>query len=450
MSSNIDSNTNLKKRKVGVATVFFMIFCMSAAGAYGIEEMIPASGPGLTILMLIILPFFWSIPLGLVASELGSAMPQEGGYYKWVQAAMGEFWGFQAGWWRTLSIYVDSTAYTVLAVSYFSSVVHLTVVQSYLAKAIIILILTYINVRGIKDVGLITSILSIFVIIAFALITAVGFAHWNYNPVSPFIPPGQTLMQSISEGIIIGMWMYAGYESMSTMAGEIEDPQIIPKATLLSVPAIIAVYVFPTIAGLGAIGHWQNWATDGEGLSYGDVAGLTGSTALMIVFIFAAVASNISMYNSYLASGSRGIFALAEDNLAPAVFKKVGRKHGTPYAAILSMALFNLVCAIFSFKQLVVIDVFLLMFSYIMIYISAIIFRVRHNDMERPFRVPLGTKGFIAMCIPPILIAFYALFTSETGEMIGGLLGALSGPVAYFIFKKIYGGTSRKQEQANL
>lgn len=359
---------------------------------------------------------------------------------------MGEFWGFQAGWWRTLSIYVDSTAYTVLAVSYFSSVVHLTGLQSYLAKAIIILILTYINIRGIKDVGMITSILSVFVIIAFAMITVVGFSHWNYNPMIPFIPPGQTLMQSISQGIIIGLWMYAGYESMSTMAGEMEDPQIIPKATLLSVPAIIAVYVFPTIAGLGAIGHWQKWATDGEGLSYGDVAGLTGSAILMVIFIFAAVASNISMYNSYLASGSRGIFALAEDNLAPAIFKKIGRKHGTPYAAILSMAAFNLVCAMFSFKQLVVIDVFLLMFSYILIYISAIIFRIKHPEMKRPFRVPLGTKGFIAMCVPPILIAIYALLTSETGEMIGGILGGLSGPAAYFLFKKMYGGPSKKQE----
>ena len=73
-----------------------MIFCLCAAGAYGIEDMIPMAGPGLTLVMLIVLPFLWSIPMAFVASELGSAIPQEGGFYKWVQRACGEFWGFQA------------------------------------------------------------------------------------------------------------------------------------------------------------------------------------------------------------------------------------------------------------------------------------------------------------------------------------------------------------------
>ena len=42
-----------------------LIFCMVCAGGYGIEDMIPSSGPGLTLLLLIVLPFFWSIPQGL-------------------------------------------------------------------------------------------------------------------------------------------------------------------------------------------------------------------------------------------------------------------------------------------------------------------------------------------------------------------------------------------------
>ncbi len=47
--------------------------------------------------------------------EVGISKPQEGGYYKWVQEALGEFWGFQAGWWRTISIYIDNTLYVILA-----------------------------------------------------------------------------------------------------------------------------------------------------------------------------------------------------------------------------------------------------------------------------------------------------------------------------------------------
>ena len=111
----------LKKHNIKVSTVVFMIFCLCAAGCYGIEEMMPESGPGLTVIMLIVLPFVWSTPLGLVASELGSARPQEGGYYKWVQEALGEYWGFQAGWWRTISIYIDNTLYVILAGGYIAN-----------------------------------------------------------------------------------------------------------------------------------------------------------------------------------------------------------------------------------------------------------------------------------------------------------------------------------------
>jgi amino acid transporter len=68
-----------------------------AGGAFGIEEMISASGPGLTLLMLIVLPFIWAGPQALVSAELGSAIPEAGGFYKWVQRGLGEFWAFQAG-----------------------------------------------------------------------------------------------------------------------------------------------------------------------------------------------------------------------------------------------------------------------------------------------------------------------------------------------------------------
>ncbi len=63
--------------------------------------------------------------------------------------------------------------------------------------------------------------------------------------------------------------------------------------------------------------------------------------------------------------------------------------------------------------------------------------------MERPFRIPLGTRGFIAMCVPPISIAFIALFINGTDYFVGGMLALLSGPVAYFIFRRKYGGLTK-------
>lgn len=446
MDQNTSCSTHtahgLKKTKVGVWTIFFMIFCMTAAGAYGIEDMIPASGPGMTLVLLLVLPFIWSIPLGLIAAELGSAIPEEGGYYKWIQRALGEFWGFQAGWWRTLSIYVDSTVYIVLAVAYLATFIDMSPTTTYLVKVAIIVFFTYINVRGVKDVGRLAIFFSLIVCAAFVIITILGFINWQYNPVMPFIPEGETVWSSIGLGIAIGMWMYAGYESMSTMAGELEDPQVIPKATLMSVPAIIAVYFFPTLTGLASVGQWEKWGTDG-GINFADMASLGGGMALSLLFVVAAFASNLSMYNSYLASGSRGFFAISDDNLAPRFLKHISKKHGTPNVAIYTMAVVNLVLCQFDFSQLVVIDVFLLMFAYILIYISAIVLRIKEPELHRPFKIRTGTAGVVFMSIAPMLIATWALFSNGADYLFWGMIAAVTGPIAYCIFRWVYGGMTK-------
>jgi len=431
----------LKQYEMTTSTVVFMIFCLCAAGAYGIEEMIPQAGPGLTLVMLIVLPFVWSTPMGLVAAELGSALPQEGGYYKWVQRACGEFWGFQAGWWRTISVYFDNTLYVVLAGSYLGSVLDLTGLQEYLFKASIIIFFTYINIRGIRDVGFVSTIISVLVLIAFGGVAAVGFAHWQTNPFVPFIPPDQSLLQSIGYGLAIGMWVYSGYESMSTVAGEIKDPQVIPKATLITVPLIMAVYILPTMGGLASLGHWSEWASEG-GLTYGDVVTQV-APAFGIFFVFIAVIAQFSIFNTYIASGSRGFFALAEDNLAPQILVKCSKERGVPYVAVLSLGIFSLIVCMFPFGVIVVVDVMLFMSAYALIFISACILRVKEGDLPRPFRVPIGTKAFIAMCIPALIIIFIAFFINGTDYFVGGMAALASGPIMYFIFKRKYGGLAK-------
>ena len=221
----------LKKHDLKVSTVVFMIFCLVSAGCYGIEEMIPECGPGLTIVMLCVLPFIWGLPFGLVASELGSVRPQEGGYYKWVQEALGEFWGFQAGWWRTISIYIDNTLYVILAGGYAAAAWDLSPVAEFAVKFVMILIFTIINIRGVKDVGVVSTILAILVMAAFAMVAICGFLNWGGGTDISFqltSEPAEGLSDwffYIAGGISICMWMYSGYESMSTIAGEVSNPQ---------------------------------------------------------------------------------------------------------------------------------------------------------------------------------------------------------------------------------
>ena len=448
----------LKKHEIRVSTVVFMIFCLVAAGCYGIEEMIPECGPGLTIIMLCVLPFVWGLPFGLVASELGSVRPQEGGYYKWVQEALGEFWGFQAGWWRTISIYIDNTSYVILAGGYAATVWDLGLGGEFALKFCMIAIFTLINIRGVKDVGWVSTVLSILVMVAFGIVALCGFINWGGDPttadtISFQITPEPAEGISdwffyIAGGISIGMWMYSGYESMSTIAGEVANPQVIPKGTLVTIPLIMAVYILPTTAGLGSLGQWDNWGTEPGTVGYADVVSHFWGPIWGIIFVIVAILAQCSIYNTYIASGSRGFFALADDYLTPKVMVKVDKKYGVPYVAVLSVGIFNLIFCMFPFGFIIVLDVALLLASYIMVYLSAMILRHRIPEKDYVFRIP-GGNGFLkVLCIVPICVALFAFFVNGSDYYVGGMVGILTGPILYFIWRRMYGGLTKKDPVA--
>ena len=77
-----------------IAATYFMV----SGGPYGIEDILGGAGFLKAIVILLLLPFLWSLPTALMIGELASAIPAEGGFYVWVRRALGPFWGYQEGW----------------------------------------------------------------------------------------------------------------------------------------------------------------------------------------------------------------------------------------------------------------------------------------------------------------------------------------------------------------
>lgn len=446
-SGATETAPGLQKTEMKVSTVVFMIFCLVAAGCFGIEEMIPACGPGLTVIMLCVLPLVWGLPFGLVASELGSVRPQTGGYYKWVQEAFGEFWAFQAGWWRTISIYIDNTLYVILAGGYAAAQWDLGTVPEFILKLAMIALFTIVNIRGVKEVGSVSTILSLAVLAAFACVAICGFMNWGDGTNISFqitAEPAEGISDwffYIAGGISVGMWMYSGYESMSTIAGEISNPQVIPKGTLLTIPLIVASYVLPTVAGLGSMGRWTEWS---DPVGYSDVLTTFWGPVWGMIFVIVAILAQCSIYNTYIASGSRGFFALAEDNLAPPILVKCDKKHGVPYIAVLSVGIVNLILCMLPFGLVIVIDVCLLVSSYIMVYLSCMKLRNTIPKEEYPFRIPMEGIALKVLCIVPICIAVFSIVINGSDYYVAGMIGLLTGPLLYILWRHRYGGLTKK------
>jgi amino acid transporter len=442
-----DRNGQLRKNKVGVIGAVGLIYSLTAAGAYGCEDMIPSTGPGLTLILLLILPIFWGLPQGLMIAELGSALPLEGGGYKWVQRSMGEFWSFQFGWCRFLGNYLGTPAFIILVGDYAASLFGLNGVEKYILEILLIIVVVYINIRGIKEVAVINTVISLLIIVAFGMVAIIGFINFNNNPFDPIIPEEQSFISSIGVGLAIGMWMYLGFYSMSAVAGELENPQVIPKAILIVIPLMVLTYVLPTAAGVGSIGNWQEWGTDG--VSYANVAITYGTPSLGIFFLFIALASQLSMFNAYTATSPREFFVISEDRLGPSFFAKISLKHGTPARAIVLMGVFSIACCNFDFSSIVIISTFMLMFCIVLISISAILLRKKEPELKGPFRTPLGDKGYTVMCSLPIIISIIALYLNGTDYFVFGLAAMLSGIVIYVPIKRQLGGRHKIDAASN-
>ena len=84
-----------------------------------------------------------------------------------------------------------------------------------------------------------------------------------------------------------------------------------------------------------------------------------------------------------------------------------------------------------------------------MIFISAMILRKRIPAEQIKFKIPGGYAFLCLLCIVPIFIGICSFFINGTEYFIGGMIGIVSGPVLYFIWKRRYGGLAKKDPEAH-
>ena len=101
----------------------FISYFMVCGGPIGIEYCVIYGGPLLTLVGFLSIPLLWSVPQALMAAELSTALPDNGGYVLWAQYSFGDFVGFLSAFNGVFSSLVDSTLYPVLVATYLASTV---------------------------------------------------------------------------------------------------------------------------------------------------------------------------------------------------------------------------------------------------------------------------------------------------------------------------------------
>jgi len=436
-----DANTSSLKsaaKKAGIFSFVFVMFSYTTGGPFGLEEQVTTSGPGLTLLYHLLIPLFWCIPISLVAAELTTAMPVQGGFYRWVRAGYGDFWGFLAGWWNWTASFLLGSAYAVLftdyITAYYPSVVGW---KHYTISVALIGAITYINVRGIDWVGKISTVLEIGVLIPVIVMTVIGLAHAHHNPFVPLTPPHKPFSQVFGVGLALGVWLYSGYEQLSTVAQEVDNPRRnYPLALAIVVPMSIATYFLPTFASLAALNNWQDW---GSGY-FSEAARLLGGATLAAAVTIAAAVANICLLNSTVLATTRMPFAMAEDGFLPQQLTRIHPRFGTPAVCIVISGIVYALLALHSLAQLITIYAWLRVATTLMTALSARRLRKTHGALERPFKIPGGKAGLFYAVAAPVFMGIVAtvgsLLSADKFALHWGPAAILLGPVAYLFLRR--------------
>lgn len=439
------STEALRKTKMSTIGVVALIFSFVAAGAFGIEEAVAASGPGVTLIMLLLFPFVWAFPLCEMVGELGSLFPTEGGIYSWGRESFGEFWGWQIGLWSALTTWLCQAQYCALVVGYAAKFFDMSETTEYIAKIVMVVIFTVINIIGLDWLEKLETVFTALVLIAFAAVTVVGFLNWNYNPLEPLFNPEEGLFHSVGGGIAIIIWMYMGYECMSNMAEEMDNPQIIPKAMRISQPVIALSYILPTLAALAAIGSWSSWSVESGGgnVGYADVLIQHVGTWAGVLFVIIAVISNCSIFCSYIAHGSRAFFVMADDHMFPGIMRKVD-KRGIPTVSIILLAIFTIITCQWDFTTLVMATTPIQLYMYLAMILCVVKLRDYYPTDERRKLgltvMPGGNAGLVVLSACVFLICMFAIYANGTDYFITGFVVLLLGLVGYILCKWAYKG----------
>ena len=162
--------------------------------------------------------------------------------------------------------------------------------KHYLVSLALISFCLNINIRGIQLVGKVATILEFSVLIPVLLLCIIAAGQWRHNPFVPLTPPHVPPFQVFGVGLALGLWLYSGYEQLSSVAEEIENPQRnYPCALAIVIPLSIATYFFPAFFSLAALGNWQEW----NSAYLSKAAELIGGGWLGLLMTLAAMLGNV-------------------------------------------------------------------------------------------------------------------------------------------------------------
>lgn len=422
--------------------------------------------------------------VGLTYAELTAAMPQCGGEHVFSYKAMGATGSFVCTWAIILG-YAATASFEAAALptvvryilgdgfmkGYMYSVGDTPIFASYVAVgAIMAIIITYINLRGVQTAAILQRILTIIIAVAgILLITAstvrgdIGNITNNlFSQASGGVVNTKSALGGILTVACMTPFLFVGFDVIPQAAEEINVAyKKIGKIMLFSIGMAVLWYLLIVFAVANVMPKGVMAESMKSGLVTADaMARAFGMDAMANVLIIGGMCGIITSWNSFLLGGSRALYSMGEAKMLPHFFSKLHPKYKTPTAAILLIGVANFIAPFFGKPVLIwLVDAasFGCCVAYFMVSLSFCILRKKAPDMIRPYKIKHGEViGVIAVILSGFLSLLYVIPVSFASsaliwqEWVVVGIWILLGIGFYFYSKKKYGAEFGKHTDVEM
>ena len=409
---------------------------------------------------------FMTLTAALSYGELSAMFPKAGGQYVYLKESYNPLLGFLYGWSffsviQTGTIAAVGVAFSKFAGYFFPSLemtdanilFQLGVLKIYPAQIVsivIIVLLTYINTKGVQGGKLIqttftvTKLLSLFGLIGFGFLLASKASIWNANwqdawsmkniaadgSATPVF--GVAILGAIAASMVGSIFSSDAWNNVTFIAGEIKNPKRnIGLSLFLGTLIVTVIYLAANLMYLSVlpIHEIANAPADRVAVAASNVIfGNIGTYVIAVMIMISTFGCN----NGLILAGARVYYTMAQDGL---FFKKAGtlNKNAVPAWALWAQCVVaGLLCLSGKYGDLLDMVSFIVVIFYILTIIGIFILRKKRPEMDRPYKAfgyPILPAIYILMgtCFCVLLIIYKPNFTWP------GLIITLIGIPLYYI-----------------
>jgi len=358
--------------------------------------------------------------IGLTYSELAAAMPKAGGEHVYTHRALGSGWSFVCTWallFAYLVVCMFETVALPTAMEYLLPQIRAYPLWQFRGSDVNLgfvcigvagtLVMTIVNVRGIKTAAILQSIVTGTIFIAGLLLITGAVSFGDLGSAKPWFPTPATGILSV---LIVVPAMLIGFDVIPQSAEEIDLPaNRIGKLLMLSV--FIAVLWYVTISFAVAVGLSPDQLSNAS-VATGDAASaLWGGSWAGTALILGGIGGIVTSWNAFLIGCSRVLFALAESGMVPAVLGRLHPRYKTPYIAVITIGIFSCLAPLLGravILWMVNAISFAAVVAYLFVAIAFLALRRNEPDMPRPFTIRYPRLvGYGAVIMALALLSLY-------------------------------------------